>query len=76
MAISEGRSAWGCLPGRCLSRGYLPGALQVNMAVSTNASRRQWIDLDIHTEACMTRMTRGADGGAISVWIRASNCTG
>ena len=44
------------------------------MAVSTTASRRQCIDLDIHTEACMTRMTCGEDGGAVSMWVDATNC--
>ena len=44
------------------------------MAVSTNESRRQWIDLDIHTEACMTHMTCGEDGGAVSMWIEGTHC--
>ena len=32
--------------------------------------RNQWVDLGIHTEACMTRPeTCGAAGGAISMWV-------
>ena len=44
--------------------------LKINSAVSTNRTRNQWVDLGVHTEACMTRPeTCGAAGGAISVWI-------
>ena len=44
------------------------------MAVSTDQSREQWIDLGIHTEACMTTMTCGAHGGAVSMWLRVRQC--
>ena len=45
--------------------------LQVNYAVSINRSNSQWIDLGVHTEACMTRPeTCGAAGGAVSLWLR------
>ena len=48
---------------------------QFNYAVSTNSSQRQWVDLGIHTEACMTRPeTCGAAGGAISVWLKINDC--
>ena len=44
---------------------------QVNEAVSLDRTRSQWIDLGIHTEACMTRPeTCGAAGGAISLWVK------
>ena len=47
---------------------------QVNSAVRTMDHFRQWLDLGIHTEACMTRPeTCGAAGGAISLWIRIDN---
>ena len=37
----------------------------------------QWIDLGVHTEACMTLPeTCGAAGGAISLWFRVYDCTG
>ena len=45
------------------------------MAVSTNASRSQWIDLGIQAEACMTRpQTCGEAGGAVSMWVKVINC--
>ena len=44
------------------------------MAVSTDHSRQQWIDLGVHTEACMTTMTCGTDGGAVSMWLRVRRC--
>ena len=38
----------------------------------TDHTKQQWVDLGMHTEACMTRPeTCGAAGGAISVWINA-----
>ena len=43
---------------------------QVNNALTLDQTRKQWVDLGIHTEACMTRPeTCGAEGGAISVWV-------
>ena len=49
---------------------------QINGAVQTNASEFQWINLGIHTEACMTRPeTCGAAGGAISLWFRVIDCS-
>ena len=47
----------------------------MNCAVSTDRTRSQWVDLGIHTEACMTRPeTCGAAGGAINFWIRLIDC--
>ena len=44
---------------------------KINSAVSLDRTKNQWIDLGIHTEACMTRPeTCGEAGGAISVWMR------
>ena len=45
------------------------------MAVSTDASRGRLIDLDIHTEACITTMTCGAGGGAVSLWAKVTTCS-
>ena len=40
-------------------------------------TRSQWVDLGIHTEACMTRPeTCGAAGGAISLWVNVIECPG
>ena len=48
---------------------------KVNAALSLNHTRSQWVDLGIHTEACMTRPeTCGAAGGAISVWLKVIAC--
>ena len=50
--------------------------LQVNSALNLNQTKRQWVDLEIHTDACMTRPeTCGAAGGAISLWVNAINCS-
>ena len=49
----------------------------MNCALNLNGTKRQWIDLDNHTEACMTvPETCSAAGGAISVWVRVDDCTG
>ena len=41
------------------------------MALTLNHTMKQWVDLGIHTEACMTRPdTCGAAGGAISLWVK------
>ena len=43
---------------------------QVNCAWILNKTRNQWIDLGVHSEACMTQPeTCGAAGGAISFWM-------
>ena len=48
---------------------------QINFAVCTNRLRMQWIDLGIHTKACMTNPnTCGAAGGAVSLWRRVIDC--
>ena len=44
--------------------------------MSTDRSKAQWIDLGIHTEACMTVPgTCGTSGGAVSVWYRMIHCS-
>ena len=49
---------------------------QVNSAVSINKTRSQWVDLGIHTEACMSQPeTCGAAGGAISMWVNIIDCS-
>ena len=48
--------------------------LQVNSAVSIDRAKKQWIDLGIHTDACMTRPENcGAAGGAVSLWLSVPN---
>ena len=43
--------------------------------MNLDGTKRQWIDLGIHTEACMTRPeTCGAAGGAISLWMSFTDC--
>ena len=48
------------------------------MALSLNRTQgTKWVDLGIHTEACMTRPeTCGAAGGAVSVWVKVTECPG
>ena len=46
------------------------------MALTLNHTRSQWVDLGIHTDVCMTRMTCGAAGGAISLWVKVIECSG
>ena len=49
---------------------------KIGFAVRTDRSRKEWIDLGIHTEACMTQPdTCGSKGGAISVWFKVTNCS-
>ena len=48
---------------------------QVNKALNLDKTKSQWIDLGIHSEACMTRPeTCGAAGGAISLWVNLFDC--
>ena len=42
---------------------------QVNSAWTLNHTRRQWIDLGIHTEVCITHPETCTSGGAISLWV-------
>ena len=52
------------------------GVYQMNNAWTVDRTKNQWVDLGIHTEACMTRPeTCGAAGGAISVWINLISCS-
>ena len=44
--------------------------IQVNLAWTFNGTKTQWVDLRIHTEACITQPdTCSAAGGAISLWV-------
>ena len=50
--------------------------LQVNSALILDNTRKQWVDLGIHTEACMTRPeTCGAAGRALSMWVNVIACS-
>ena len=41
-----------------------------------DATQRQWIDLGIHREACLTQLeTCGSKGGALSMWIKLGSST-
>ena len=43
----------------------------MNCAWILDREKRQWVDLGIHTGACMTQPEIcGAAGGAISVWLK------
>ena len=47
----------------------------MSFALSVDRTKKQWIDLGIHTEACMTRPeTCGEAGGAISLWVNLIDC--
>ena len=47
----------------------------MNKALTSDSTQRQWIDLGIHTEACMTLPeTCSAAGGAISLWVKVAEC--
>ena len=49
---------------------------QVNMALTLMSSKRQWVDLGIHTGVCMARPeTCGAAGGAVSFWVKVIECS-
>ena len=49
----------------------------MNSAVHLNKSKRQWIDLGLHPEACLTqRYGCGVAGGAISLWLKLIECGG
>ena len=48
---------------------------QIHSAVATDRTKRQWIDLGLHTEACLTQPeTCGTAGGAISLWLNLVDC--
>ena len=48
---------------------------QINKALAFERSKRQWVDLGIHTGVCMAQPnTCGAAGGAISLWIKLLDC--
>ena len=38
--------------------------------------KNEWLDLGIHTEACLTQLdTCGSTGGALSMWIKLGSST-
>ena len=45
----------------------------MNKAWTLDSTKRQWVDLGIHTEACMSNMECGS-GGALSLWLRVTYC--
>ena len=48
---------------------------QINSAVSSDRAVGRWIDLGIHTEACMTQPdTCGENGCAVSLWHKVVSC--
>ena len=48
---------------------------QVNKALILDATKKQWVDLGIHTDVCMTLPDNcGAAGGAISLWLNVNDC--
>ena len=48
---------------------------QVNNALIVDRTKKQWVDLGIHTKACMARPeTCGVAGDAMSLWIRVIDC--
>ena len=45
--------------------------LKIGGAILLNHTRKQWVDLGIHTEACITRPeTCGEAGAAVAFWMR------
>ena len=49
----------------------------MNCAVNLNKSKNQWIDLGFHPEVCLTqRYGCGVAGGAVSMWLRLTECGG
>ena len=47
----------------------------MNKALALDRTRSQWVDLGIHTEACMTQPeTCGEAGGSISLWVKVIEC--
>ena len=48
----------------------------MNNAWNLDHTKKQWVDLGIHSVACMTRPeTCGAAGGAISLWANLISCS-
>ena len=46
----------------------------MNSAVGTDHAKSQWVDLGIHTEACMTR-PETCGTGAMSRWMKLIDCS-
>ena len=50
---------------------------KVNAALNLDHTNRQWVDLGIHTDICLTQPeTCCAAGGAISLWVKRSDQDG
>ena len=47
-------------------------SLKVNKALTLDRTKRQWVNLVIHTEVCMTRPE--TCGSAISFWMKLIGC--
>ena len=48
---------------------------QANLGWILDHTKNQWVDLGIHTEACMAQPdTYDQDGGAISLWVNMLEC--
>ena len=46
-------------------------SFQINGAIEMNQTKKQWVDLGVLQEPCMTRPeTCGAAGAAVSVWVK------
>ena len=55
--------------------------MQYNVAVTIAKSKRQWIDLGLHPEVCMTHKYfcgpgDGGIGAAFSPWLNIIDCSG
>ena len=50
-------------------------SLKVNKAIATNSSQKQWVNLGIMSEACITLPdTCGPEGAAVAVWVKIYKC--
>ena len=48
---------------------------QVNNAIVTNSSQKQWVDLGSMSDACITLPdTCGPEGAAVAVWVKIYEC--
>ena len=58
----------------CLSL-QLCFSIQVNQAVETDSSLKQWVDLEVLSTACITLPdTCGPEGAAVAVWVKMYEC--
>ena len=49
---------------------------QMNMSLTLDSTKKQWVDLGVHLEACLTNVDCSAAGGAISLWLSGVHCGG